>query len=282
MRAQFALLAMLLLAGCATAPAPEPQLTTIEDRVACHEADPVPSQTAPLAPGFVGDPEEVLARLAAALGVVPMSDIVEVEPTAWTQWTNDGEIRLERFPGVAPFGAQTYVGWTGNVSWSPTEAQMRERVEALTTAFGAKPATLAIAPLQGEGRLALEFRQSHQGVRLGDAGGELYAGARPTLSMHALRDLPTAPPAVSEAEARAIAEPHARCVLDASGRTQEAGYATKGVEGSYVALHGDSLVHAVVVLFEEPGEPSHCGMSILVHVDATNGAVLGAGRPPCD
>lgn len=282
------LVTCVALVGCLGAPKPPGGPVALRDVPGCHDGEPSASGNAPLTAGFEGSHEDVLARLAAAVGVHRTSAPVEYEPGRWTQWTDDGELRYEQVAGQELYGPEVYLAWTGNRTWAPAPAEAAEWVAALATAFGADRASLEVdATGRSSGPGHVVFWQAVEDRPLGGTGGSLRAGIpgvpRPALDLHGLRALPAAPLEVDESEARAIALPHARCVLDAGGRTTEAGYATLGVEGfEQIGVHGDSIVRGVLVRFSEPGEPSHCGMAILVRVDAMTGDVLAAGRPPCD
>lgn len=105
-----------------------------------------------------------------------------------------------------------------------------------------------------------------------------------SFQFHPLFDLRSAHQKLTPAEAGEIAQAYDRCVMDQEGKTAAAGWThhQTHTDLGWLVVRNTSLARPVLVSYDEPGEPSHCGFSHEVHVDVVTGAVLGHAFPPCD
>lgn len=272
-----ALAALVALAGCLEADAPARGPTESWSKHAC-DAGPgaTVSGNTPRLAALRGSARDVAGALAAALGETPLSDKPDFE------WTD--EVRYATPNGTVDVryarGDVADVGWGGRAAWTPAGDAAAER--AVKT-FLARLGVPVDDPVDVSGNLNgggaagtwVFHRRLGEEPLAGERGTmERHRGGNATFRVLPLHDLSNATATFPREDAADLAVAYHRCALDAAGLTQEEGYALQDVEGPRYAIARESLAYAYRLTYTEP-EPSHCGLSEDVLVDAATGAVLG-------
>lgn len=243
------------------------------------------SGNAPVLDAYSGSPEEVAARLAAAVGedLPPYQGRQDLQEGPLHTWGNDTVRFTYQGREGSRLHALRYVTSSGYQPWPADPGGAEHALRSTLAAFGIPD------------RVALEVDHRHhafdrynawqvwRGERVEHRAATFFVGDDGSdLKLWLVHDRSGAEATLSPRQANETAQVYHRCAMDRQGRTAEDGYRLDSTRPRWEPLQvrHESLTYAFALTYTDPG---HCGnLTQVVRVDAVTGAVHGWDHVLCD